>query len=91
MSAIFTPSRQIIFRSFSLIFHASALMLLAISCQNTEKREIIALSGKWNFAVDSLSAGDSMKWPEEGLPAGLVKEVTIPHTWNTERPLARYP
>ena len=64
--------------------------IASVSCNNPEKREVISLSGQWNFLIDSTSAGDSAYGHENGLPAGLIRKVNVPHTWNAERPLARY-
>jgi beta-galactosidase len=75
---------------FSIIITAIFFCLFSIACNKSEKREIIPLSGRWTFLIDSLSAGDSLKWGEKGLPEGLISEVIVPHTWNTKRELARY-
>ena len=64
--------------------------IASVSCNNPEKRQVISLSGQWNFLIDSASVGDSVMWYKNGLPAELIREVNVPHTWNTERPLARY-
>lgn len=61
-----------------------------ISCENPEKREIISLSGQWNFLIDSTSVGESDLWAEKGLPVELKRQVNVPHTWNAEKALARY-
>jgi beta-galactosidase len=60
------------------------------SCNNIEKREVIPLSGKWSFLIDSASDGESSLWAENGLPPDLIRDVNVPHTWNAERALARY-
>jgi beta-glucuronidase len=72
---------QVIILFFSIAF---------CSCETIVKREAISLSGKWNFLIDSLSAGDSLMWAQKGLPSGLMRTVNVPHTWNAERELARY-
>lgn len=68
----------------------TACSILLISCSQPQKREVIVLSGQWNFLVDSTSVGDSGGWAENGLPAELTRKVIVPHTWNAEKPLARY-
>lgn len=60
------------------------------SCVQPEIREVISLSGQWNFLVDSTSAGVSNGWAENGLPAESTRKVIVPHTWNAEKPLAKY-
>ncbi len=66
------------------------LCIEVISCKEQEKREVITLSGQWSFIADSTAAGDSANWPAAGLPAGLIRKVSVPHTWNAEKKLARY-
>ena len=61
-----------------------------ISCDQPVKREVISLSGQWNFLIDSTSMGDTDNWVEKGLPAQLIRKVNVPHTWNAEKALARY-
>jgi beta-galactosidase len=74
-----------------LIYAVLAIVCsLIISCNKPETREVRSLSGEWNFLIDSTSAGMSGMWPANGLPEGLIRKVIVPHTWNAERPLARY-
>ena len=61
-----------------------------ISCNNSETREVRSLCGQWNFLIDSASTGESNLWAKNGLPAELTRMVIVPHTWNTEKGLARY-
>jgi len=60
------------------------------ACKNPEKREVHSLSGQWSFLIDSSLAHDSETWAKKGLPADLAQTVSVPHTWNTEKTLARY-
>ena len=48
------------------------------------QRETIVLSDGWRFALDSQSVGIVHRWPEQGLPAGLGRGVSVPHTWNVD-------
>jgi beta-glucuronidase len=84
--------RNLSVNSRQLLIQLSAILFLiaVVSCKHPAKREVISLSGQWNFLIDSASAGDSAGWALNGLPAGLTKEVNIPHTWNTVRDLAKY-
>ncbi|MBK8883621.1 MAG: hypothetical protein IPN67_14950 [Bacteroidales bacterium] len=75
---------------FSIGIIAICLCVFSLSCQKPEKREVISLSGHWNFLIDSSSVGDSLMWAKNGLPEGLISEVNVPHTWNSNRELARY-
>ena len=77
-------------KTFITSYIAILLFIITVSCNKTEKREIISLSGQWNFLIDSTSAGDSALWAGNGLPAGMIRTVNVPHTWNAEKALARY-
>ena len=68
----------------------AVLMLTVLSCTHPLARETVLLSGAWSFAVDSAGEGETQNWPVNGLPAALSRQVAVPHTWNTERALARY-
>ena len=63
------------------------LMTWSISwCQ----RDTLDLDGTWSFAVDSLRAGITDRWFENGIPAGKGRPVVVPHTWNTMPGLETY-
>jgi beta-glucuronidase len=67
-----------------------ACSVLLMSCERPQKREVVVLSGQWNFVADSASLADSGNWAEKGLPPELARPVNVPHTWNAEKALARY-
>lgn len=64
--------------------------LIFEGCNKPANRETITLSGQWSFIADSLSLGERDNWSSTGLPAEKVRQVNVPHTWNAEKPLARY-
>jgi beta-galactosidase len=77
-------------KKFNIQYVIILFCIFSISCSKPEKRQVISLSGQWNFLVDSTSKGDSVGWAEKGLPAGMARKVDVPHTWNAEKALARY-
>ena len=81
--------RQSIYQKL-LILNVFFFVCFIISCKTPAKREVVSLSGKWDFLVDSTSSGESEGWAEHGLPVKLVRQVNVPHTWNAEKALARY-
>lgn len=60
------------------------------SCNHNEIRQTISLNGEWNFVIDSIAADNSGIWPVQGLPPERIQKVSVPHTWNTDKSLARY-
>ncbi len=62
----------------------------AVMSSAMPNRNIVKLSGKWNFCVDSLQIGDSQNWGVAGLPAKLTRSVSVPHAWNAEKGLEKY-
>ena len=60
-------------------FLVGFLALLSVSCMKQPDQQIIELSGKWNFAIDSTDKGISEKWFDQS----LTDQVTLPGSMTT--------
>jgi beta-glucuronidase len=47
-------------------------------------REVIDLSGLWDFAIDPDLAGEADGWHRSGLPSGV--DIAVPASWNEQFP-----
>jgi beta-galactosidase len=75
----------------SKLFAVLLLTCLSVTAgYGSSGREVLSLNGKWNFCVDSLSAGDKNNWGANGLPETLTRTVTVPHAWNADQGLEKY-
>lgn len=66
-----------------------ACIFLTAGCSSSG-REILSLSGKWSFCVDSLSTGELNNWGAHGLPENLTRMVDVPHAWNADQGMEKY-
>jgi beta-galactosidase len=78
--------------SKSFLIAAMTVFIFAACAPPTisHSRELISLSGIWDFIADSVSAGVAGNWGEKGLPGNLVRKVSVPHTWNVDKGVENY-
>ncbi len=80
-----------------LKFAIPGLLFLIGSCNfsneisNNESRNVLRpFNDRWSYCTDSLKIGRELKWFNiENLPVHL-KNIELPHTWNTESDLEEY-
>ncbi len=64
--------------------------IMLFSCNPYPHRETVSLNGPWSLCVDSALTGFQGNWDINGLPDELIRIVSVPHTWNTEKGLEKY-
>jgi beta-galactosidase len=52
--------------------------------------EVASLCGEWLFRTDSADLGTKENWYGSNVPGNDWRQVTVPHTWQVEAPLANY-
>ncbi|HPE58134.1 MAG TPA: glycoside hydrolase family 2 TIM barrel-domain containing protein [Bacteroidales bacterium] len=54
------------------------------------QREVLSLDGEWEFVADKSNQAEARNWAIQGLPADMVRTLTVPHTWNVDTGLEEY-
>ena len=77
-------------RSILITFIAVIICCACAPSKNLQNRQVISLSGQWDFFVDSTSTGNLGNFGEIGLPKKFMRTVYVPHAWNAEKGMEKY-
>ena len=87
---VFMPSRRRFLQN-SLALGAIAVPERPTSATlETRATDGISLDGEWMFRTDPQDTGEKLNWQTSTEPLTDWRTVTVPHTWQIERPLTEY-